>query len=286
MDPLPFQPVILIGAARSGTKMLRDTIALHPDMDKVPYDINYIWRLGNEKLPHDELRPDMATDRVIQRIRKHFLHFHSSKTPYLIEKTVGNTLRPLFVQRVFPEALFIHLLRDGRDVVESVYRQWLAPPDWRYIAKKAMAFPITQAFGYALTYAKTTIAKAIFPSNPHTGTWGPRYRGIDDDVATNDLLTVCAIQWRRSIEKALEEFAQIPEAKVLTIRYEDFVTEPREHLAKIAVFLGLNPEFYRNADLSHISNSNIGKGLKNLNDSQIETIMDVIRPPLRRLGYL
>ena len=149
-----------------------------------------------------------------------------------------------------------------------------------------MTFPITQAFGYALAYAKTTINKALFPSKAQTGTWGPRYRGIDDDVATKDLLTVCAIQWRRSVEKALEEFVQIPEANVLTIRYEDFVTEPREHLTKIAVFLGLNPEFYRNADLSHISNSNIGKGLKNLNNSQIETIMDVIRPPLRRLGYL
>ncbi len=285
MESLPFRPVILIGAARSGTKMLRDTIALHPDIDKVPYDINYIWRLGNEKLPHDELTPDMATDQVIQRIRKHFLHYHTAQTPYLIEKTVGNTLRPLFVQKVFPEALFIHLLRDGRDVVESVYRQWLAPPDWRYIAKKAMAFPITQAFGYALAYAKTTITKAILPSKPQAGTWGPRYRGIDDDVATKDLLTVCAIQWRRSVEKALDEFDHIPEANVLTIRYEDFVAAPREHLTGIATFVGLNPEFYLGADLSHISKSNVGKGLKNLDDSQIEAIMDVIRPPLRRLDY-
>lgn len=286
MEPLPFRPIILIGAARSGTKILRDTIALHPDMDKVPYDVNYIWRLGNEKLSHDELTSDMATDQVIRRIRNHFLRYHSAGTPYLIEKTVGNTLRPLFVEKVFPEALFIHLIRDGRDVVESVYRQWLAPPDWRYIAKKAMVFPLTQAFGYALSYAKTAIMKAVRPSSQHAGTWGPRYDGIDEDVATKDLLTVCAIQWRRSVEKALEEFAQIPSSNVLTIRYEDFVADPEIHLMKIATFIGLRPEFYMNTNLSHISTSNVGKGLKNLNDFQIEAVMAVIEPTLRMLGYL
>ena len=266
--------------------MLRDTIALHPAMVKIPYDINYIWRLGNEKVPHDELTPEMATPRVIHRIRKQFLHYHDGHAPFLIEKTVGNTLRPLFVSRVFPEALYIHLIRDGRDVVESVYRQWLAPPDWKYIARKATSFPITQAFGYALSYAGTTLKKVVLPSKEKAGTWGPRYRGIDEDVATKDLLTVCAIQWRRSIEKALAELAEIDERRILTIRYEQFVTEPLSGLQHIASFLGLDAEGYRHVDLGHISAANVGKGLKNLDAAQLEIVMRVIDPPLRQLGYL
>jgi hypothetical protein len=283
---LPFRPIILIGAARSGTKMLRDAIALHPQIDKVPYDINYIWRLGNERLPHDELTPDMATQEVVSRIRKQFTHYHSPNKPLLIEKTVGNTLRPLFVDKVFPEALFIHLIRDGRDVVESVYRQWLAPPDWHYITKKAISFPITQAFGYAMRYAKTTLAKALFPKNHKAGTWGPRYVGIDEDVLTKDLLTVCAIQWQRSIEKALDELDQINESRVFTIRYEKFVDDPRTHLIQLAAFIGVDDSFYSQVNLDHISSKNIGKGFQNLTSDQIDAILDVISPSLQRLEYL
>ena len=285
-EQLLFRPIILIGAARSGTKMLRDTIAIHPQIDKVPYDINYIWRLGNEKLPHDELTPDMATPEVVMRIRKQFRHYHSTDTPALIEKTVGNTLRPLFVNKVFPEAIFIHLIRDGRDVVESVHRQWLAPPDWRYIAQKAMSFPITQAFGYAMTYAKTTLSKVIFSKKHLVGTWGPRYKGIDGDVATKNLLTVCAIQWRISVEKALDELSQIGEERVFTIRYEEFVTDPSTYLTELATFIGMKSNLYSGVNLDHVSSKNIGKGLQNLNPDQIDAIMDVITPSLQRLGYI
>src|SRR4051812_20775701 len=42
-----FQPVIVIGAARSGTKLLRDSLATHADVARVPYDVNYVWRFGN-----------------------------------------------------------------------------------------------------------------------------------------------------------------------------------------------------------------------------------------------
>ena len=49
------QIVIIIGAARSGTKYLRDVLATAPNAARVPYDINYIWRYGSESHPDDAL---------------------------------------------------------------------------------------------------------------------------------------------------------------------------------------------------------------------------------------
>ncbi len=137
---IPYQPIILIGAARSGTKLVRDIIASHPAIAAVPYDINYIWRLGNEAFAHDELPVNCLNPRIRQSIRKEIQRF-DKQTPFLIEKTVSNCLRVPFVNAIFPEAKFIHLLRNGLDVVESVYRQWMASPDWRYIWRKGRAFP-------------------------------------------------------------------------------------------------------------------------------------------------
>ncbi|MDH5508429.1 MAG: sulfotransferase, partial [Anaerolineae bacterium] len=145
------QPVFLIGAARSGTKLLRDIVSQHPDVEKIPYDINYIWRFGNEKLSHDELTPSLLTPQIIKRIRQQFETYHAGRS-ILIEKTVSNCLRIPFVAAVFPQAKFIHLIRHGEDVVESAYRQWIAPPDWNYIFEKARTFPLLETPGYALRY--------------------------------------------------------------------------------------------------------------------------------------
>ena len=45
------QPVVIIGAARSGTNMLRDVLVKLPGVGTWPCDeINYIWRHGNALL--------------------------------------------------------------------------------------------------------------------------------------------------------------------------------------------------------------------------------------------
>ena len=48
-------PIILIGAARSGTKFLRDVLASAVGVKSVPYDVNYIWRHGSPNYGHDVL---------------------------------------------------------------------------------------------------------------------------------------------------------------------------------------------------------------------------------------
>ena len=63
-------PVIVIGAARSGTKVLRDLIASHPRFRAVPYDVNYLWRMGTESVPYDDRDPADATPWITARVRE------------------------------------------------------------------------------------------------------------------------------------------------------------------------------------------------------------------------
>ena len=280
-----FQPLILIGAARSGTKLVRDLVAEHLAVDKVPYDINYIWRLGHEHIPHDELSPEMLNPRIQQRIRRSFERY-SSGAPFLIEKTVSNCLRVHYVCAVLPKAKFIHLLRDGRDVVASAYRQWIAPTDWRYILQKARTFPLTEAFGYALSYAGDVFRSLLVQDKKRFGTWGPRYAGIDEDVAVKELIEVCALQWARCVERALRDLNSLPSEQVLTIRYEDFVRNPRNRLETIAQFAGIDPAPYsENAILATVSQENIGKGSRNLSAEQMALIRPYIQDALSLFKY-
>ncbi len=47
--------VIVIGAARSGTKVLREMLAASPNVAAVSFDVNFIWRTGNEGEANDVL---------------------------------------------------------------------------------------------------------------------------------------------------------------------------------------------------------------------------------------
>lgn len=283
----PYRPLILIGAARSGTKLLRDLIAEHPDVDKVPYDVTYIWRLGSETVPHDELPVESLTPQIRQRIIRALTKF-STGAPFLIEKTVENCVRVPYLQAVFPEAKFIHLVRDGRDVVESVYREWTSPPDWGYILKKVSTYPITDAFGYAISYAGTTLRKVIArDKSKTTDPWGARYQGIHGDLATKDLLEICAIQWSHSIEMASAALNQLPTDQVLTIRYEEFVQQPADFLRQIALFVDLTPTPYADLPaLTKVSQGNIGKGFRRLDAQQQEMVLCHIEKTLASLEYI
>ena len=281
-----YRPVIIIGAARSGTKLVRDLVATHPAVDRVPYDINYIWRFGNEEYPHDELPPESLTPDTTRRIVAGLGRYQAG-SPYLIEKTVSNCLRVPFVQAVFPDALFIHLLRDGRDVIESSFRQWHSRPDWLYIARKALTFPHIEAFGYARYYAGYALRRSFRRTTAiKVDTWGPRYEGIDRDLANLDLLQVCALQWKECVQKAAAGLAHLPPDRVVTIRYEEFVRRPQEHLEQIAYFVSLDPKpFTNSSEAESVTTSCIGKGRRKLSSEQLESITPLVEDTLRELSY-
>lgn len=198
-----YRYVFLIGAARSGTKFLRDTIALSADVAAVPYDVNYVWRHGNENCPHDELQPDDVDQRTADYIRKSItrlaLKNRDSKPKVILEKTVSNTLRVETIRRVFPEAEFIRLERPGLDVVESSYRQWTQPTDRSYLLEKLRYFPVRE-WRYALWFAKNALTE-----RQTAPIWGPRYSGIETDLERLGVAQTCAVQWKRSVELSREQ---------------------------------------------------------------------------------
>ena len=200
----------------------------------------------------------------------------------VIEKTVSNCLRVPFITTLFPDAKYIFLIRDGRDVVESAYRQWTAYPDLKYVIEKAFSFPLLDAPGYALSYAFALFRKRLSRNTHVTPTWGPRYVGIDMDVKTKDLIEVCAIQWAQSVQKAMLSLQVMKPDRIYVVKYEEFAQNPGYVLKKWAIFLArlLNSNAFE-----AITDANIGKGWSNLNSKQQELVYPLIRDALELTGY-
>lgn len=124
------RPIIILGAARSGTTMLRTLLGYHPAIAVVPYEVNHIWRYGNERASHDELDPGKLNNRIVEYIHRQFVKLSKPvQDQRILEKTCANTLRPDYVLSVFPDCQIIHIVRDGRDVAASARIRWSAPPE-------------------------------------------------------------------------------------------------------------------------------------------------------------
>jgi hypothetical protein len=70
--------------------------------------------------------------------------------------------------------------------------------------------------------------------------WGPRYKGIQEDLETHDLLTVIARQWSVPSRKAEIDMLGFADGQILRLKYEDFVDDPISNLEQICAHCGLN----------------------------------------------
>lgn len=283
-----YTPVVIIGAPRSGTNMLRDFLVELPGVDTWPCDeINYIWRHGNVSHKSDEFLPQMASQYVCKYIRGQFdaLHkkYHSN---YIIEKTCANSLRIGFVNKVFPDAKYIFLIRDGLDVIGSAQLRWKAELDITYLLRKARYVPCVDLPYYGFKYLGNRLSK-IFSNEGRLSFWGPQLNNMDNLLTSYSLEQVCALQWQRCIEASEFYFNQMADEKIYRLRYEDFILSPVEEYLKICNFLGLTQpdDALLNKIKSRVSVSSIGKGRNTLTQQHLDEVLPMISNTLIKYGY-
>jgi hypothetical protein len=157
--------VVVGGAPRSGTTLLRTLLGRHPMIASGPETTVFLRRISapediGERLGwHPGLiarwqRESWSQVEFIERFQRAILE-QSGKAIW-VEKTPRNAARFRFVRRHFPYAKLVHIVRDGRDVVCSLRRTPFAkldhaPPEsvvaaqrcavqWRASVRAAMRF--------------------------------------------------------------------------------------------------------------------------------------------------
>ena len=141
-------PVFLVGAERSGTTLLRAMICHHPQIAwsrEFEYAVDYIPETGwpdlqtyydildvNELDPNGVFRSYAFTiDRSLdypQLIDSFLVQLRERAGKPLVGATVHRHFDRLL--RIWPDARFIHLLRDGRDVASSAIAMDWASQMW------------------------------------------------------------------------------------------------------------------------------------------------------------
>jgi hypothetical protein len=283
-----FVPIIIIGAGRSGTNMLRDVLTRLPGFGTWPCDeINYIWRHGNAAWPTDEFSPEQATPQVQAYIRHAFVKLARRQGfTYVVEKTCANSLRVGFVNSIFPDARFIHIIRDGRDVVTSACKRWQAPLDLPYILRKARFVPLVDLPYYATMHIRNHLQR-LFSGEKRLAFWGPRFAGMMEMSRRLSLEEVCAAQWCKCVEKACEDLSALHPSRVLQLRYENFVADPVQALRTIVDFLDVDIAMQKLPDfVTAVRADRIGKAAKELQPERLALVDQLLKDTLTKCGYV
>ncbi|NQX76869.1 sulfotransferase [Gilvibacter sp.] len=279
-------PVIIIGAGRTGTNMLRDVICSIAGFGTWDCDeINPVWRYGNRFEPTDILAPQLASPKVKNYIRGRFNQLKESQNlEFVVEKTCANSLRLAFVHEVFPEAKYILINRDGRDVAPSAKIRWAAPFELNYTLKKLKQTPLRDLPYYVWKFGINRLKQAF--GADRLSFWGPVYPGIDADFKTKSLLEVCALQWQACVHATQADKNQLDANQFIEVKYEQFVNNPQEELKTILEFLGKTSATSEEVSeaVARVSNRSVGSHEK-LSKEEQQALNEICEPTLQALNY-
>ena len=280
----------MLGAPRSGTNLLRDLLAAFPGAGTWPCDeINAIWRHGNVGYPTDFLPVARLTPAIRRSITRAFERLALRlEVDVVIEKTCANCLRVPFVDAVFPDAYYVHIIRDGRDATASAIRRWRAPFNLGYTLRKARYTPLSDVPYYVVRVLANRLHR-LRSSETRLRSWGPRFSELNTILRTHGLAAACAAQWVQCVRSAEEGLAAaVDPARVLQIRYEDLVEHPERALDDLAPRLGLGlDDADDNLDqlVRGVHRDSIGNWRGVLDAAEYERIAPFLADELARHGY-
>ena len=225
-DDVIKRPVIVIGAPRSGTSILGRLLSQSPGV-AYANEPRLIWRYGNDSRS-DILPTSSVTPAIREYIRNGFKKYvvrHSGHR--LVEKSPANSLRIEFVNEIFPDALFVHVVRNGYESVDSIARYWdshTQGASQRRIGsnQSILVERLREAHWTQVPHYALELVRRINPirSVGKRQLWGPRLPGLDQWVRDMPVKEVAALQWRFCVEMACSIGRQMPQDKYMEIRLE------------------------------------------------------------------
>ncbi len=213
--------------------------------------------ITNTEFSRDYLLDKQASNEVAYRVQNVIEKIVSYRGKKRFATKLTGPGRISYLNSIFPDAIFIHIIRDGRSVTDSLmkvdfWQNMKFEPWWKNgLEKKDLQMWEKSDFNpYALT----------------------------------------AVQWNKIIETTQHEGKKLlnSDSRYLEIKYEDFIQSPEVILKKIFTFCELDTseqvveKCFEDIELRSGFDK---KYLKDMDEKTIEMISDIMREKMRELNY-
>lgn len=222
-----------------------------------PSEAYAVWqRCGGERFVYDFLLGVEADAREARCVRRRVRSTLRLQGKSRFAAKLTGPARIGYLTSIFPDARFVHLVRDPRAVIDSLLRV----PFWK------------DTFRLESPAWRGGLGEADLAA------W--RSRGTPEALA--------AVEWGAVLRTARQEAERVAEERYLEVRFEDFLADPHAMLDRLHSFAGLgrDPGAHETLD-RRLDVRDPGTGWRGrLSPSQVETIEALLREPMRELGYV
>lgn len=224
--PVVFErPVFLMGAPRSCSTLLFETLAQSSQLwsigDESHHLIEQFPRLNPlDQADSNRLTADVLEEGLTEKVRQAFANALCDRdgnpappaaAVRLLEKTPKNSLRIPFFNALFPDALFIHLVRDPKENLSSIMDAWMS--------RRFVTYPTLDTV-----------------NGPWSLLLPPGWR----DLVNSPLEEVAAAQWQAANRYILDDLRALDPQRRLTVNASELLQNPRALINKIFRFAGLS----------------------------------------------
>lgn len=264
-----------MGSPRSGTTMLFDVLRSSRRLASLEGESHLLWETYHPSTQPRWMSHAIEPGSITAAERRvvYWVVRAISESRRYLDKSPRNAVRVPYLQSLFPDASFVFLKRDGRATVSSLITGWRS--ESKVFGGVDVRTPL-EIDGYS-----GTAWRFVAP---------PGWRAF---ATGHTLAEVCAFQWVAVNEALLDAREHVDPARWMEVAYERFVDAPIEETASLLQRLGLDADA---AVLDRAANldRNVSKVAvtpprpdkwREEHAEEIERILPLIAPTMRRLGY-
>lgn len=256
------RPIFIIGSPRSGTTFLGSCVA---ELPETSYHFEPVATKAAARYVYTQEWNFSKAQRFYRLVYSWLMRLHADGDLRFADKTPRNCFLVDFLYQAFPDAQFIHIIRDGRDAALSHSKK-----PWMQAAQAQSSKHEPGGYRYG----------------PYARFWVEPER-VSQFESTSDIHR-CIWAWRRHTETALKSVAKLPNHQYHELRYESLVASPRTEAEQLLDFLGVTEQRSRQCFHQAVANvrpNSVGLWRKELSAEQLQQVEQEAGSLLHQLNY-